>query len=661
MASALLASRTEPVWGERKIYGRKNPTPNHPNSKVSNFNPNPNSNQIINHQQNQHHNHHGRQQIVELESVSPGVSDDSSSAFNLNQKESISNGFVTINLALHTKRELKDLKKRLVAELEEVQKLRNRIESGEFGGYRDQSQQQPPTTTTTTQQLQSSVKQMPKGNQHWKHKLANKKAFGGKKRLLPLDSAGPRDAKRLALEAPGGDLVSGMMEQCGQILEKLNAHKYSWVFKVPVDAVGMGLHDYHQIIKHPMDLGTVKSKLDQHMYATPMDFAADVRLTFNNALTYNPKGHDVYMMAKTMFSRFERLFGPAYKKFQSEHHRIVAVSTQEMKWGKGPDRNQAVVRTTEEMKWGRESVSYEERRPIQNQNRSSSMRTPTPEPVRRPDPRPASPVPVSKPFPPSVPAQLQPPASLKPSVDRSANGRLPKPKARDTNKREMLYEEKQRLRMHLQNIPPEKMEQMLLLMRKRNAPLVQNGDEIELDIEILDTETLWELDRFVCNYRKMMSKLQRQRDFGIGNQNQASSEGNKSPVSEMTEALPSEKTKKVEQVCVEEDIDIGEEIPTNNFPPVEIEKDVGYASRSSSSGSSSSDSSSSSGMGFGFLRPFWLILLEAIAVFDCNIYLVNFPMGVAIAGSDSGSSSESDSDADDAQSPCLESKASPKS
>ncbi|KAF5181522.1 Transcription factor gte2 [Thalictrum thalictroides] len=619
MASALLASRTEPVWGERKIYGRKNPTPNHPNSKSSNFNPNPNpnSNLIINHQQNQHH-HHGRQQIVELESVSPGVSDDSSSAFNLNQKESISNGFVTINLALHTKRELKDLKKRLVAELEEVQKLRNRIESGEFGGYRDQSQQPP-----TTQQLQPSVKQMPKGNQHWKHKLANKKAFGGKKRVLPLDAA--RDAKRIALEAPTGDLVSGMMQQCGQILEKLKSHKHCWVFNDPVDAVGMGLHDYHQIIKKPMDLGTVKSKLDQNMYATPMDFAADVRLTFNNAMTYNPKGHDVAIMAKAILLRFERLFGPAYKKFQLEHHRIVAVTSQEMKWGKGPDRNQAAVRATEEMKWGRESVSYEERRPIQNSNRSASMRTPTPEPVRRSDPRPASPVPVSKPFPPSVPAQLQPPALLKPLGERPANGRLPKPKARDANKREMIYEEKQKLRMHLQNIPPEKMEQMLLLMRKRNAPLVQNGDEIELDIEILDTETLWELDRFVCNYRKMMSKLQRQRDFGFNNQNQASPEGNKqSPVSEMTEALPSEKTKKSEPICVEEDIDIGEEIPTNNFPPVEIEKDVGYASRSSSSGSSSSDSSSSS-------------------------------------GSDSESSSESDSDADGARSPCHESKSSPKS
>lgn len=51
----------------------------------------------------------------------------------------------------------------------------------------------------------------------------------------------------------------------------------------------------------------------------------------------------------------------------------------------------------------------------------------------------------------------------------------------------------------------------------------------------------------------------------------------------------------------EEVVDIGEEMPASNFPPVEIDKDAAYASSSSrsSSGSSSSsdDDSSSSGMG----------------------------------------------------------------
>jgi len=33
---------------------------------------------------------------------------------------------------------------------------------------------------------------------------------------------------------------------------------YAWPFYKPVDAELLGLHDYHEIIKKPMDLGTVK-------------------------------------------------------------------------------------------------------------------------------------------------------------------------------------------------------------------------------------------------------------------------------------------------------------------------------------------------------------------------------------------------------------------
>lgn len=57
------------------------------------------------------------------------------------------------------------------------------------------------------------------------------------------------------------------------------------------------------------------------------------------------------------------------------------------------------------------------------------------------------------------------------------------------------------------------------------------------------------------------------------------------------------KSKKID--TAEEDIDIGEDIPMGNFPPVVIEKDAagGASSGSSSSGSSSSSSDSSSSSG----------------------------------------------------------------
>ncbi|KAL4571163.1 hypothetical protein LXL04_017914 [Taraxacum kok-saghyz] len=47
------------------------------------------------------------------------------------------------------------------------------------------------------------------------------------------------------------------------------------------------LHDYHQIIKRLMDLGTVKSNLSKGLYSSLLDFNSAVRLVFENAMLYN--------------------------------------------------------------------------------------------------------------------------------------------------------------------------------------------------------------------------------------------------------------------------------------------------------------------------------------------------------------------------------------
>lgn len=61
--------------------------------------------------------------------------------------------------------------------------------------------------------------------------------------------------------------------------------------------------DYLKVVKTPMDLGLVKRKIEANQYFTPAEFAADFRLVFANAHTYNPPGSDVYVMASTLLVR----------------------------------------------------------------------------------------------------------------------------------------------------------------------------------------------------------------------------------------------------------------------------------------------------------------------------------------------------------------------
>ncbi|XP_035733356.1 bromodomain-containing protein 2-like isoform X1 [Vespa mandarinia] len=102
--------------------------------------------------------------------------------------------------------------------------------------------------------------------------------------------------------------LSEALKSCNEILKELFSKKhsgYAWPFYKPVDAELLGLHDYHDIIKKPMDLGTVKNKMDSREYKTAQEFASDVRLIFTNCYKYNPPDHDVVAMARKLQDVFE--------------------------------------------------------------------------------------------------------------------------------------------------------------------------------------------------------------------------------------------------------------------------------------------------------------------------------------------------------------------
>ncbi|KAM3875790.1 bromodomain testis-specific protein [Diretmus argenteus] len=119
--------------------------------------------------------------------------------------------------------------------------------------------------------------------------------------------------------------LSEQLQYCGVVLKEMLSKRhsaYAWPFYSPVDPEVLGLHDYNEIIKQPMDLSTIRKKLDQREYTNAREFAADVRLMFSNCYKYNPPLHEVVLMAR----RLQDVFEVRYLKIPQEPESRTAPS-----------------------------------------------------------------------------------------------------------------------------------------------------------------------------------------------------------------------------------------------------------------------------------------------------------------------------------------------
>lgn len=108
-------------------------------------------------------------------------------------------------------------------------------------------------------------------------------------------------------------------KSCLDLLVELIRHPSSWPFLVPVNK--KDAPDYHQVIKRPMDLGTIRTKLNNMSYRSNNDFVLDVYLVLQNCELFNPKSSPEYKAARTLGKVVERLLDSyqIYNPFDSKN------------------------------------------------------------------------------------------------------------------------------------------------------------------------------------------------------------------------------------------------------------------------------------------------------------------------------------------------------
>ncbi|XP_039483870.1 bromodomain adjacent to zinc finger domain protein 2B isoform X5 [Drosophila santomea] len=94
---------------------------------------------------------------------------------------------------------------------------------------------------------------------------------------------------------------------CKTLLGEMELHEDSWPFLLPVNT--KQFPTYRKIIKTPMDLSTIKKKLQDLSYKTREDFCVDVRQIFDNCEMFNEDDSPVGKAGHGMRKFFESRWG----------------------------------------------------------------------------------------------------------------------------------------------------------------------------------------------------------------------------------------------------------------------------------------------------------------------------------------------------------------
>ncbi|XP_051533600.1 bromodomain-containing protein 3-like isoform X5 [Myxocyprinus asiaticus] len=379
------------------------------------------------------------------------------------------------------------------------------------------------TTTPTTSAITASRSQSPTPISEGKlAKVASRRESTGRPIKPPKKDF---EDGELGLHAGKRSRLSEQLKYCDVILKEMLSKKhaaYAWPFYKPVDAEALELHDYHEIIKNPMDLSTVKKKIDSREYQDAQSFATDVRLMFSNCYKYNPPDHEVVAMARKLQDVFEMRFA----KMPDEPVEVVGVvgasvvskstvssessgnSTSDSSDSE-EERATRLAELQEQLKAVHEQLAALSQAPVSKPKKKKEKEKDKKKKENKHN--------KSKQEEKGKPGQLVKPAQQKKGPARKANSTVPgnrQPKkggrgyeSDDEMSLPMTYDEKRQLSLDINRLPGEKLGRVVHIIQSREPSLRDsNPDEIEIDFETLKPSTLRELERYV---KSCLQKKQR--------------------------------------------------------------------------------------------------------------------------------------------------------
>ena len=92
-------------------------------------------------------------------------------------------------------------------------------------------------------------------------------------------------------------LSSFLRKQCQSVMNKICARSISQVFYYPIDPIQDNCPNYFDIVKNPMDLGTIRRNLRNNKYTSVAEWKRDMELVWSNSILFNTEDSTVGVMA----------------------------------------------------------------------------------------------------------------------------------------------------------------------------------------------------------------------------------------------------------------------------------------------------------------------------------------------------------------------------
>jgi hypothetical protein len=124
-----------------------------------------------------------------------------------------------------------------------------------------------------------------------------------------------KEAAVAAVRGYIADKKTGELVECGRILLGCLIQTWGVVFSLPVDPVADDLPDYADIVEQPMDFTTIVNRLISNAYENGLGFKLDMELVFANCMRYNKSTEPVFQAAAFGQVYFTRLAQQFLRKY----------------------------------------------------------------------------------------------------------------------------------------------------------------------------------------------------------------------------------------------------------------------------------------------------------------------------------------------------------